>query len=218
MTRAEIKAGKLPEFVLKSLDETQTHELLGRDVASDEPARIAAMRDRLAALAKTQQKRSFEKLYKTLQHTRSPQVLTLQDAFKQLPTSVAEDLLTRVSPADLSKLTEQKTIPLKLKEQARAAELEVRLNRAFERLFLGDPDDLDTEHLVACLLRILPELNRASLAPGSSTMGRVSCTSLIARRQHESKLGQSWQSIQCANPPMIRTPCAYGVACRDIHS
>lgn len=166
LTRAEVRAGKLPGLVLKSLDETEIRELLGQGIASDEPARVEALQGRLAMLAQKQQKRLFAALYKGRQRAGNPQVLQLQETFKQLPTGVVEELLAHASAADLLKLTEKKTIALTLKEHARAVELEVRLNLAFEKLFRGELDDPDTEKLLSCLRQILPDLERASLAPG----------------------------------------------------
>lgn len=199
LTRAEVKAGKLPERVLKSLSETEIRELLGQGIASDEPTRIEALQGRLAMQAETQRKRLFDGLRKARQRSDNAQVLRLQDHFKLLPTSVAEDLLAHAAPADLAKLAEKNTVPLTLRQQARAAELEVRLNRAFERLFLGELDDPDTERLVASLLQILPDIDRASLTTGA----REGATLLqIVQRAPEAR--EQLRPILAENP--VREP------------
>ena len=81
---------------------------------------------------------------------------TLQDAFAQLPANMAEELLSAADPADLRVLAEQKRIGLHLRQQARAASLEVRLSRAYEGLFLDSLQALDTERLALHSLESLP--------------------------------------------------------------
>lgn len=81
---------------------------------------------------------------------------TLQDTFTQLPANMAEELLSAADPADLRVLAEQKRIGLHLRQQARAASLEVRLSRAYEGLFLDSLQALDTEKLALHSLENLP--------------------------------------------------------------
>ncbi|WP_239077662.1 dermonecrotic toxin domain-containing protein [Pseudomonas sp. 008] len=81
---------------------------------------------------------------------------TLQDTFTQLPANMAEELLSAADPADLRVLAEQKRIGLHLRQQARAASLEVRLSRAYEGLFLDSLQALDTEKLALHSLESLP--------------------------------------------------------------
>jgi hypothetical protein len=81
---------------------------------------------------------------------------TLQDTFAQLPAHMAEELLSAADPADLRVLAEQKRIGLHLRQQARAASLEVRLARAYEGLFLDSLQAPDTEKLALHSLESLP--------------------------------------------------------------
>ncbi|WP_064616042.1 NEL-type E3 ubiquitin ligase domain-containing protein [Pseudomonas sp. GR 6-02] len=83
-------------------------------------------------------------------------VRVLQDAFAQLPDGVAEELLAAAAPADLRALAEQKRIALHLRQQVRAALLEVRLARAYEGLFLDSMHAPDTERLALHTLETLP--------------------------------------------------------------
>lgn len=84
-------------------------------------------------------------------------VLVLQDAFAQLPTNVAEELLAAADPADLRVLAEHKRIGLHLRQQVRAALLEVRVARAYEGLFLDFMQAADTERLALHTLETLPD-------------------------------------------------------------
>jgi hypothetical protein len=83
-------------------------------------------------------------------------VLVLQDTFAQLPGNVAEELLAGAEPVDLRVLAQQKRIALHLRQQVRAALLEVRLARAYEGLFLDSLYALDTERLALHTLETLP--------------------------------------------------------------
>lgn len=83
-------------------------------------------------------------------------VRLLQRDFEQLPANVAEELLAAAEPADVQVLAEQKRIPLQLRQQVRAALLEVRVARAYEGLFLDSLTDLDTERLALHTLPTLP--------------------------------------------------------------
>ncbi|MFS2072767.1 dermonecrotic toxin domain-containing protein [Pseudomonas sp. CT11-2] len=82
--------------------------------------------------------------------------LVLQDAYAQLPTRMAEELLSTAEPADLKALAEHKRIGLHLRQQVRAALLELRLARAYEGLFLDSLHALDTERLALHTLETLP--------------------------------------------------------------
>lgn len=80
----------------------------------------------------------------------------LQDAYPQLPTPIAEELLANAEAGDVQILAEHKRIPLQLRQQVRAALLEVRVARAYEGLFLDALQAPDTERLALHSLEALP--------------------------------------------------------------
>ncbi|MHC8289216.1 dermonecrotic toxin domain-containing protein [Pseudomonas sp. XS1P51] len=156
LTLAELKAGKLSDRVVDAFDEQEIRQILGRNISSDRQVRIDALQDRLAMRAEQQKNRLFKAFYKHATVEADANVALLQDAFGELPTSVAKELLAGASPEELSAMAERKRIPLHLKERARAALLEVRLNRAYEGLFLDALENADTERLVLHTLESLP--------------------------------------------------------------
>jgi hypothetical protein len=83
-------------------------------------------------------------------------VAVLQEAFVQLPTNIAEELLATVETADLQLLADHRRIPLRLRQRVRAALLEVRVARAYEGLFLDALEAPDTERLALHSLQTLP--------------------------------------------------------------
>ncbi|MHC8331051.1 dermonecrotic toxin domain-containing protein [Pseudomonas sp. LB3P25] len=154
LTLAELKAGKLSDRVVDAFDEKEIQQILGRSISSDRQVRIDALQERLAMRAEQQKKRLFESFYKNSEAETN--VALLQDAFAELPTSIAKELLADASPQELATMAEHKRVPLHLKERARAALREVRLNRAYEGLFLDELHNPDTERLVLHTLESLP--------------------------------------------------------------
>lgn len=156
ITRAELMNGDLFERVVQSFDEEEVQAVLGRGISADPQARIEALQDRLAMLAQKQRPRLFKSLYEGRAATGDSQVALLQDYFVDLPTSVAKELLASAQSADVLKMTEQKQIPLRVKEQAFAAQREVRLTRAYEGLFLEGVENADSIKLALHTLEALP--------------------------------------------------------------
>jgi len=156
VTFAELKAGKLADRVLDAFSEEEIRQILGRDIGTDRQVRIDALQERLALHAEAQKKRLVESFYRHAEVETDPDVVWLQDAFPQLPTSVARELLAGASPEELSVMAERVRVPLHLRQQARAALLEVRLNRAYEGLFLEELHNPDTGRLLLRTLESLP--------------------------------------------------------------
>jgi hypothetical protein len=156
ISRSELVAGKLPERVIESLNPTELREMLGEQVANDTPSRVDALRSRLAMQAQKQRKRLFEALYKSRDVSDSAQVRLLKDDSPQLPGTVAQELLDNAEPADLQHLAEKQRLPLRLRQQARRAQEQVRLNRAYEGLYLEELENADTRRLELATLANLP--------------------------------------------------------------
>ena len=156
ISRSELVAGKLPERVIESLNTTELREMLGVRVANDTPSRIDALRSRLAMQAQKQRKRLFDALYKSRDVSGNPQVRLLVDDSPQLPSSVAQELLDRAEPTDLQHLAEKQRLPMRLRQQARRAQERVRLNRAYEGLYLDELANADTRRLELATLASLP--------------------------------------------------------------
>lgn len=156
VTFAELKAGKLADRVLDAFSEEEIRQILGRDIGTDRQVRIDALQERLAMHVEAQKKRLVESFYRHAEVETEPDVVWLQDAFPQLPTRVARELLAGASPEERSVMAERVRVPLRLRQQALAALLEVRLNRAYEGLFLDELHNPDTGRLLLRTLESLP--------------------------------------------------------------
>ncbi|EJN28716.1 hypothetical protein PMI35_02930 [Pseudomonas sp. GM78] len=156
ITRAEVRSGKLPEFAVKFIGEDDIHAMLGQGVSREQPVRINALRNKLAEQAITRRESLFAALNREKQQAGSPPVVALQDAFSELSTAAAEELLADVASEDLLKITDSTHIPLALRERARVSLLTSRAARAYEGLFLDLPYSADTERLALHSLQALP--------------------------------------------------------------
>ncbi|MHC8389969.1 dermonecrotic toxin domain-containing protein [Pseudomonas sp. MDT2-39-1] len=156
VSRAEVRAGKLPELAVKFANETDIHAMLGQGISTDAKIRIDALKNQLAGRAGIRRGPLFDALNRRLQQTNNPQVLVLQDAFSGLPTAIARELLADIEPQDLANITEPSRIPLQLKERVRVTLQAIRTARAYEGLFLDSVYGVDTERLALHSLQALP--------------------------------------------------------------
>lgn len=156
LTRAQLRAGELPQRTLETLTEQEIHELFGQAISSRKELRIQALKERLASEAAKKHKQLFEALYGQHEGAIAAQVQRIIDAYPQLPNAVAERLLQDASPADLKHLSEKPTLPLRLRERARQAQQRVRVSRAYEGLYLEGLENNDTRRLELASLSTLP--------------------------------------------------------------
>jgi len=156
LTRAELREGLLPQRVIEQLSERQIHELLGQGISSDRQVRINELRKRLADVADTYRKRSFETLYKQWDVSGDAHVQLLRNDFPRVPTTVLEELLRNARPEELRHLAQKRRVPLSLAERARAVQARVRASRAYEGLYLQSLADSDTRRLELASLSSMP--------------------------------------------------------------
>lgn len=156
LTRAALQAGRLPQRVIDSFSEQEIHELLGQGISSDRQVRINELRERLAKRAEQRHRHLFETLYKQRDLSNDAHVLLLRDELPGMPVPVAEALLRDADSAELQHLSQKRRIPLSLYQRAREAQILVRLNRAYEGLYLESLEDIDTRRLELASLTTLP--------------------------------------------------------------
>ena len=156
LTRADVRAGQLPQRIVEILDEGEIHDLLGQSISSQKEVRIQALKDTLANQATRKQMDLFETLYKQHEIADSVQLQRLTDAYPELPSAVAAQLLKEATPADLEHLALKQTLPLRLREQLRRAQHQVRVSRAYEGLYLEGLENNDTRRLELASLATLP--------------------------------------------------------------
>jgi hypothetical protein len=156
MSRQDLVAGKLPEKAVDFLDEKALGELLGEWLSGDRKARIETLRKHLSAQAAKQKRQLFEGLYAQRKRPPTPLAGRLTFRASDLPNSLAEELLHHADPADLKFMTEKKRVPLALSRQSDQALEQLRLNRAYEGLYLPELYSNDTTRLLLHSLESLP--------------------------------------------------------------
>ncbi|MGY2272162.1 hypothetical protein HX893_14130 [Pseudomonas reactans] len=154
--RADLMAGKLPERIVDFLDDAQMDQLVGSYTARDRAVRIAAVKDRLQALANTMRARLMRSVYADQQPATSVAERLVQRDFKSLPTLMVREMLADASAAERQVLDQGVRIPLRLAEQARRLQQQMRLVHAYEGLHLEALANEDTEALVLNTLPNLP--------------------------------------------------------------
>lgn len=114
-----------------------------RRFEADEQARYAHPASETAARTET-----FDNVYLTLSRTTDSAALAIQQHYPQLPAAVAEELGFHASAQELSQLT-QGQVPLRLAQEIRVYQQEIRLARAYEGLYLATPAyNPDTDKLI----------------------------------------------------------------------
>ncbi|MFJ2984475.1 MULTISPECIES: NEL-type E3 ubiquitin ligase domain-containing protein [unclassified Pseudomonas] len=98
---------------------------------------------------------AFEKHYRQLPAPQAPGAAAVQDRYPQLPPPVTAELIRHASPAELEALSKG-NVPLRLAEEIRPLQQQVRLNRAYEGLYLERVRNWDTDVLVLHTLEQLP--------------------------------------------------------------
>ncbi|MFY0729124.1 dermonecrotic toxin domain-containing protein [Pseudomonas sp. NFX15] len=147
ITRQEVLAGALPERVVGFVDEPSLRQLLGQWFSGDRHKRIEALRDKLAGQARQHKGRLFDELYRRRTRSDDPLVNLLKGDGEVISTPQARTLLRDAQPSDMQHLSEKKSVPLRLSEQAREAAEQLRLTRAYEGLFLDGLHNPDTARL-----------------------------------------------------------------------
>jgi hypothetical protein len=156
VTRQALLDGELLGRVVDFLDEQALREWLGQWFSGDRQRRIQVLREQLAGLARRNKRRLFDHLYARREHSTDLSVNLLKSAGPRLSTRMAEELLAHAQPSDLQHLTEKKRVSLRLSQQVREAQHQLRLARAYEGLYLDELHNVDTARLVLHSLEQLP--------------------------------------------------------------
>lgn len=156
INRSDLVNGRLAERVVATLTEEQLKGLLGQHLPDGNVLRSEQLQARLASHAKSNQLRVFESVYQGRQLPRSAEQLVMERDFKSLPAGIAQELLDGAGAKQRASLVDNQKIPQALAQQARLAQGQLRLARAYEGLYLDALANADTETLVLNSLERLP--------------------------------------------------------------
>ena len=146
------------ESLLRQLNRAEQEGLLQQRLGSGETNLNTAVRElqqQVAKRAQTQKNQLFSERYQNLQKTTSEPVQQIQRVFGGLPTVAVEELIRHATPAELEQLHSDGRVPVRLAEEARAYLQKLRLNRAYEGLYLDSSLNPDSAKLLLHTLETL---------------------------------------------------------------
>lgn len=155
ITRAEVQAGKLPERVLRALDEPQITRLLGARSAQQGADRVQMFRDSLANHALDSQKSPFDRLLAG-QQTTNADIERLQRSFPTLSPEAARQVLSNATAAERVQLRSGAKIPFRQAQEIRVHLQQGGLNRALCGLHLENMASVASDRLALHSLEQLP--------------------------------------------------------------
>jgi len=112
---------------------------------------------RRLALARTSGPETFAADYQAAQAPLSRPGQVLQRSFASLPNVIVEEIVGAATAAEVDELTRTTRIPLRLADEARLYQQQVRIARACEGLYLDREISLDSARLMLHSLETLPD-------------------------------------------------------------
>lgn len=154
ITDAQINNGDLLRTTLECLSSEQRAQLLGEDLASiDEQVLLLART--LGIHAETVKQRLVTRLYNASESV-APYLNAITRQFPGLPVSVLTELMSHLTPGEMSAFKQTSRLPLHVMEEARSYVQTVRLNRALEGLYFEGLSNADTQALAWHTMQRLP--------------------------------------------------------------
>ncbi|MNJ11094.1 putative E3 ubiquitin-protein ligase ipaH7.8 [compost metagenome] len=152
---SELVANRLPEIVLRDFDEQAINQLLGVHVQRAD--RLQTLRTLMAQQAEHGRRILFKRIFAASGNSASAEASLLQRSFATLPTQVCEELVSHATPLEFEKMQgADARLPLRLAEEARLYQRQIRLNRAFEGIYWPQLSSLDSDCLAVRMLEGLP--------------------------------------------------------------
>jgi len=145
--------GQFYPALLKGLDTAQRTTLIGS--ATDETLQAQSLANVIAERAEGQRLSLFDRFYQRSNVIAETKAAPVLEQFAKLPASVADELVQNADTTEWQQL-EDAQVPLRLAEEARRYAQIVRLNRAYEGLYLDAVSGLDADRLVLNTLKHLP--------------------------------------------------------------
>lgn len=153
ISRADLNRGKLPERLVYFLDPPRLTALLG-PLPKSYAAQIEALRNRLADHLVERRGSLFNYLYRHSEDLTSAHGLLVRQACPELPQSMVRHVLAQARPDERGIMDTEQRLPLRLKNLARAWQLQARGAHAYQGFY--DPQLLgpETEQMVLNTLRL----------------------------------------------------------------
>ncbi|WP_409318614.1 dermonecrotic toxin domain-containing protein [Pseudomonas sp. KCJK9016] len=140
--------------LLNALDGGELLLLLG-EMTEDPDLQNTLLAEHIGELAPFERVALMERLYRRTDIIEQPNARTIRAAFANLPASVADELVLNADTGE-RQLLETGKVPLRLAEEARRYQQILRLNRAYEGLYLDAAFGRDVNMLILDTLAHLP--------------------------------------------------------------
>ncbi|AMN79141.1 MULTISPECIES: NEL-type E3 ubiquitin ligase domain-containing protein [Pseudomonas] len=153
ISRADLNLGKLPERLVNFLDPPRLTTLLGT-LPEGRATQIDALRNRLADHLAARRGALFNYLYRHSEDLTTAHGVRVRETCPNLPKSLVRHVLAQAHQQELAIMATEKRLPLRLKNLARALQLQARGAHAYQGFY--DPQLLgpETEQMVLNTLRL----------------------------------------------------------------
>lgn len=136
-------------------DDALTRALLD-ELPKGQQERLFKLAKKIADYAYRERGQLFDTLYAQGERNGNGLHNRLRKDYPQLPATALQALLDRATPKELKQLKDKDQVPLRLKEQAKLTSNDLRLNRAFEGLYLTTLNNPDSEKIILHTLKLVP--------------------------------------------------------------
>lgn len=156
------------QMALRILRASDTDEDVLRQVISENQHLPGPLQDTLSRFALYQElarradladprqfQTEFEKQYRALPDRQPPGAELIRHRYPQLPSPVTEELLRNITPGEREEFVKG-TLPRRLAEEIRLLQQQIRLNRAYEGLYLQNVRNWDADLLILHSIEQLP--------------------------------------------------------------
>lgn len=149
--------------VLEQLSAAEIRTLMNEEFGAGQislSSRLKTLRARLAGRGRVIRNRWFDARYQSLKNrlegSAAQGAQAVGQAFPNLPSPVTDELIRHASPAELSQMSESGRVPLRIAEEARVYQRQIRLARAYEGLYLKSVASADSDCLILHSIEALP--------------------------------------------------------------
>lgn len=178
ISRSELEAGSLAETALEQMTEPGAFDTPG--LAAEQ--RAHALQERLADHLQAQRAALYQRLYQVSAPTLSPEGTILARQFPSLPASTVEDVINNATALERERmLAANGRISLRLLEEARHLQAQVRLDRAILGLYRPTLANADTGLIIEGLQAEHPGLSGEALFE-TAVEQRQHCAELIGQQ------------------------------------
>ena len=153
VTDAQFKSARLLEAIVPHDDVIEG--LLGQ-VPKTTEQRLVQLVTRIVEYTERERAQLLKSLYRRSESGGTEQERRFKAKHPDLPTSTVKAILGQASSRELRQLHKHNQLSLRLAEQARTSAHDLRLNRAYEGLYVDACANADSDRITLYLLRLLP--------------------------------------------------------------